>query len=250
MYEIMIVDDDAQVLDMVELVLKREGYRVLRTYSAHSALEMLEKTTPDLFVIDALLPEVDGLTLCRRLRALPHTANTPIIILTGQNSSYGVVEALASGGDDYIRKPFAPRELAARVRAHIRRSVYYVNGEVATIRISPSQYRVFINEREVMLTRVEFELLRYLCLSPYRLHSPEELLTNVWQYPDGAGDPTLLPSPIHTLGRKPGQDPRRQLVLQGRRGRADVHNARAQVEEQPRASQGCRERARLARPVL
>jgi|SRR5690606_5580679 len=236
MYEIMIVDDDAQVLDMVELVLKREGYRVLRTYSAHSALEMLEKTTPDLFVIDALLPEVDGLTLCRRLRALPHTANTPIIILTGQNSSYGVVEALASGGDDYIRKPFAPRELAARVRAHIRRSVYYVDGEVATIRISPSQYRVFINEREVMLTRVEFELLRYLCLSPYRLHSTEELLTNVWQYPDGVGDAALVRNHIHNLRRKIEQDPERPLILQSRHGRGYVIKARAQIEDQSRAS--------------
>jgi DNA-binding response OmpR family regulator len=236
MYEIMIVDDDAQVLDMVELVLKREGYRVLRAYSAHSALEMLEKTTPDLFVVDALLPEVDGLALCRKLRALPHTSNSPIIILTGQNSSYGVVDALNSGGDDYIRKPFAPRELAARIRAHIRRSVYYVDGEVATIRISPSQYRVFINDREVMLTRVEFDLLRHMCVTPYRLHSTEELLTNVWQYPDGVGDAALVRNHIHNLRRKIEQDPERPLILQSRHGRGYVIKARTHIEDQSRAS--------------
>ena len=236
MYEIMIVDDDAQVLDMVELVLKREGYRVLRAYSAHSVLDMLERTTPDLFVIDALLPDVDGLLRCRRLRNLPHTSNTPIIIMTGQNSSYGVVEALNSGGDDYIRKPFAPRELAARVRAHIRRSVYYVDGEMATIRILPNQYRVFINDREVMLTRVEFDLMRYLCTSPYRLHSTEELLTGVWQYPDGVGDAALVRNHIHNLRRKIEQDPERPLILQSRHGRGYVIKARTQIEDQSRAS--------------
>jgi DNA-binding response OmpR family regulator len=236
MYEIMIVDDDAQVLDMVELVLKREGYRVLRAYSAHSVIDMLERTTPDLFVIDALLPDVDGLLLCRKLRNLPHTSNTPIIIMTGQNSSYGVVEALNSGGDDYIRKPFAPRELAARVRAHIRRSVYYVDGEMATIRILPNQYRVFINDREVMLTRVEFDLMRYLCTSPYRLHSTEELLTGVWQYPDGVGDAALVRNHIHNLRRKIEQDPERPLILQSRHGRGYVIKARTQIEDQSRAS--------------
>lgn len=235
MYEIMIVDDDAQVLDMVELVLKREGYRVLRAYSAQSVLDMLDKTTPDLFVIDALLPDIDGLALCRKLRSLPHTAGTPIIIMTGQNSSYGVVEALNSGGDDYIRKPFAPRELAARVRAHIRRSVFYVDGEMATVRILPNQYRVFVNDREVALTRVEFDLMRYLCASPYRLHSTEELLTGVWQYPDGVGDAALVRNHIHNLRRKIEQDPERPLILQSRHGRGYVIKARTQIEDQSRA---------------
>lgn len=235
MYEIMIVDDDAQVLDMVELVLKREGYRVLRAFSAHSVLDILEKTTPDLFVIDAMLPDMDGLALSRKLRTLPHTSNTPILIMTGQNSLYGVVEALGSGADDYIRKPFAPRELAARVRAHIRRSVFYVDGEMATIRILPSQYRVFVNDREVMLTRVEFDLMRYLCSSPYRLHSTEELLAGVWQYPDGVGDAALVRNHIHNLRRKIEVDPERPLILQSRHGRGYVIKARTQIEDRTRA---------------
>lgn len=236
MYEIMIVDDDAQVLDMVELVLKREGYRVLRAHSAYSAFDVLQNTIPDLFVIDAMLPEIDGLAVCRKLRTLPHTSNTPIIIMTGENSSYGVVEALNSGSDDYIRKPFAPRELAARVRAHIRRSVHYVDGELASIRILPAQYRVFVNDREVMLTRVEFDLLRYLCVTPYRLHSTEELLTNVWQYPDGVGDAALVRNHIHNLRHKIEQDPERPLILQSRHGRGYVIKARTQIEDQSRAS--------------
>ncbi len=226
MYEIMIVDDDAQVLDMVELVLKREGYHVLRAFSAQSALETIENETPDLFVIDAMMPEMDGLTLCRRLRAMPRTTNTPIIFLTGNNSPHTVVDALNSGGDDFIRKPFVPRELAARVRAHIRRSVFYSDGDVAAIRIQSNRYRVYVNDTEVLLTRVEFDLLKYLCGSPYRLHSTEELLANVWQYPDGVGDAALVRNHVHNLRRKIEIDPERPLIIQSRHGRGYVVKAR------------------------
>lgn len=232
MYEIMIVDDDAQVLDMVELVLKREGYHVLRAFSAKSALETIENETPDLFVIDAMMPDMDGLTLCRRLRAMPRTTNTPIIFLTGNNSPHTVVDALNSGGDDFIRKPFVPRELAARVRAHIRRSVFYSDGDVAAIRIQSNRYRVYVNDAEVLLTRVEFDLLKYLCTSPYRLHSTEELLANVWQYPDGVGDAALVRNHVHNLRRKVEIDPERPLIIQSRHGRGYVVKARIQFEDE------------------
>ncbi|MBK9750654.1 MAG: response regulator transcription factor [Anaerolineae bacterium] len=232
MYEIMIVDDDAQVLDMVELVLKREGYHVLRAFSAKSALETIENETPDLFVIDAMMPDMDGLTLCRRLRAMPRTTNTPIIFLTGNNSPHTVVDALNSGGDDFIRKPFVPRELAARVRAHIRRSVFYSDGDVAAIRIQSNRYRVYVNDAEVLLTRVEFDLLKYLCTSPYRLHSTEELLANVWQYPDGVGDAALVRNHVHNLRRKIEIDPERPLIIQSRHGRGYVVKARIQFEDE------------------
>lgn len=232
MYEIMIVDDDAQVLDMVELVLKREGYHVLRAFSGHDALETVETETPDLFVIDAMMPEMDGLTLCRKLRSQARTANTPIIFLTGNNSPHSVVDALNSGGDDYIRKPFVPRELAARVRAHIRRSVFYTEGDVALIRIQSNRYRVFVNDQEMLLTRVEFDLLKYLCQSPYRLHSTEELLANVWQYPDGVGDAALVRNHVHNLRRKIEADPERPLIIQSRHGRGYVVKARVDFEDE------------------
>lgn len=232
MYEIMIVDDDAQVLDMVELVLKREGYTVLRAFSGQSALETVETARPDLFVIDAMMPEMDGITLCRKLRAQPHTANTPIIFLTGSSSPSSVVDALNSGGDDFIRKPFVPRELAARVRAHIRRATYYTESDVPTIRIMPNQYRVFVNDREVSLTRVEFDLLSYLCTAPYKLHSTEDLLANVWQYPDGVGDAALVRNHVHNLRHKIEGDPERPAVIQSRHGRGYVVKARVLYEEE------------------
>ncbi len=231
MYEIMIVDDDAQVLDMVELVLKREGYTVRRAFSARDVLDIVETTSPDLFVIDAMMPDMDGISLTRRLRAQPHTANTPIIFLTGNNSPQGVVDALNSGGDDFIRKPFVPRELAARVRAHIRRATYYMDSDVPAIRIIPDQFRVFVNDREVTLTRVEFDLLKYLCAAPYKLHSTEDLLASVWQYPDGVGDAALVRNHVHNLRRKIETDPERPEVIQSRHGRGYVIKARVQVEE-------------------
>lgn len=230
MYEILVIDDDVQILDIVEVILKREGYRVLRAASAPEAFKLLSTTTPDLFVIDAVLPDVDGVVLCKRLREMSHTATIPIIFLTGQTTPYGVVEALNSGGDDYVRKPFAPRELAARVRALIRRSVQYMEADVPTVRIVPRQFRVFVGDREVSLTRVEFDLLRFLCETPYRLYTAEQLLASVWQYPDGVGDAALVRNHIHNLRRKIENDPERPMILQSRHGRGYVVKARAEIE--------------------
>lgn len=231
MYEILVVDDDAQTLDMVELVLKREGYTVIRAFSAQEALNTIEETTPDLFIIDAVLPEMDGLTLCRKLRSLPQTSGIPIIFVTGNESPYSVAEALNAGGDDYVRKPFIPRELTARIRAHIRRS-FFLDGEVPNIRIIPSTYRVYVNDREVNLTRVEFDLLRHLCVAPFRLHSTDDLLAHVWQYPDGVGDAALVRNHIHNLRRKLEDDPERPEIIQSRHGRGYVVKAHIQIEEE------------------
>lgn len=234
MYEILIVDDDAQILDMVELVLGREGYHVLRAFSPRSALDILTNNSPDLIVIDAVLPEMDGISLCRKIRAMPHTARTPIIFLTGFGSTQSVVEALRSGGDDYVRKPFAPRELVARVKALLRRSVLYAEADSPVIRLSSKDFRAFINEREVTLTRVEYELFKYMCMSPNHLHSTEDLLENVWKYPDGVGDAALVRNHIRNLRRKIEQDPERPVILQSRHGRGYTIKARTVLEENPR----------------
>lgn len=232
MYEIMIVDDDIQMLDMVELVLRREGFTVKRASSGFDALEQTSDQTPDLFVIDAMMPEMDGITLCRKLRAHPLTSNTPIIFLTGNTSSNNVVDALNSGGDDFIRKPFVPRELIARVRAHIRRSALYGEENVPILRIVPTQFRAFMESRELTLTRVEFDLLKYMCSAPHKLHSTEDLLAGVWQYPKGVGDAALVRNHIHNLRRKIEDDPERPAVIQSRHGRGYVVKARVLVDDE------------------
>lgn len=231
MHNILIVDDDAQMLDMVELVLRREGFNVARAFSARDALTQVDQSTPDLLLIDAMLPDLDGLALCRKLRTLSQTANTPIIFLTGYDAPFSVVDALGVGGDDFIRKPFVPRELAARVRAHIRRSAYYTDAQMPVLRVLPDSYQVFVNDREVMLTRVEFDLLYYLCKSPQKLHSTEDLLSNVWNYPNGVGDAALVRNHVHNLRQKLEGDPDRPAIIQSRHGRGYVVKAHVQLEQ-------------------
>ncbi|MFO7323193.1 MAG: response regulator transcription factor [Chloroflexota bacterium] len=233
MYDILVVDDDPQTLEMIESVLRREGYRAQTTGLASEALSLVREKTPDLILIDAMLPDLDGLALCKKLREIPDIADIPIVFVTGQDSPYSVAEALSAGGDDYIRKPFVPRELTARIRAHIRRS-FFIEGDVPTIRIFPQTSRVFVNEREVNLTRVEFDLLHYMCAAPDRPHSPEDLLTNVWNYPGGVGDAALVRNHIHNLRHKLEIDPLRPALIQSRHGRGYVIKAHVKImEEEP-----------------
>jgi DNA-binding response OmpR family regulator len=236
MTKILIVDDDAQTLDMVELVLSREGYLVRRAYTARQALEAVKKEAADLIIVDAALPDLDGFTLCKALRNTPECAEVPIIFLTAHQASGSLVEALTSGADDFMRKPFQPRELTARVRAHLRRANKGIDPDQAVIRIVPGQFRVYVGDREIALTRVEFDLLRYLCLRPHELHSTEELLANVWQYPNGVGDSALVRNHIHNLRHKIEADPERPMILQSRHGRGYMVKAQALIEGDPLTS--------------
>ncbi|MDZ4763453.1 MAG: response regulator transcription factor [Chloroflexota bacterium] len=230
MYEILIVDDDTQIVDVVELILKREGYHVMRAHSAREASQLVDITIPDLIIIDTMLPDMDGVSLCRTLRERTYTAHTPILFLTGLRTTNNVVDAFNSGADDYIRKPFQARELAARVRAHLRRSIYYGATDISVMRIDEDAHRVFINEHEITLTPVEYELLRHLCRAPFRLHTAEDLLTGVWRYPNGVGDAALVRNHIRNLRRKIESDPERPLILQSRHGRGYVIKAHIQLD--------------------
>lgn len=225
MYEILVVDDDAIQLEMVETLLDQEGYEVLKARSAKETLSIVERKAPDLFVIDIGLPHMDGLTLCRKLRTYPGITNTPIIFLTGQHASFSVAEALESGGDDYVRKPFAMRELAARIRAHLRRYSNQLGNEIPTIRLMADTRQVFVNEREVELTRVEFDLCKYLCENPDQWHSTDDLLRHVWDYPPGVGDAALVRNHVRNLRRKLEDNPDRPAIIQSRHGRGYVIKA-------------------------
>lgn len=232
MTTILIVDDDPGILDMVELTLRREGYIVQRAANSAEALRSVDFHPPELVIVDAVLPDIDGFDLCRMLRELPATRNIPILFLSATRDTQTAVEALNAGGDDFLRKPIYPRELAARVRAHIRRSVQISGGENPTIRILPSSYRVFVNDREISLTRVEFDLLLHLCRVPGEAYSTEDLLLNVWKYPDGVGDAALVRNHIHNLRRKVEEDPERPLIIQSRHGRGYVVKAEIHIGDE------------------
>ncbi len=229
MFEIMIVDDDDQLIEMVDHILRREGYNVRKAYSANQALALVEESIPDLFLIDSMMPDKDGMSLCKELRSKEQTSNVPILFLTAEQSPHRLAEALNSGADDYIRKPFAPRELTARVRAHLRRIVNGFDAEqLNTIQIYLNQYRAVVNSREVNLTRVEFELLVYLCEHPYEISSVDSLLEGVWGYPYGIGDSALVRNHIHNLRQKIELDPEKPTIIQSRHGRGYLVKAKVE----------------------
>lgn len=226
--KILVIDDDPAVLRMIEQALESEGYTVFKSYSGQEALSILDTVQPELFLIDVGLPNMDGLMLCRKLRSNPETIHTPIIFLTGQHNSYTAAEALEAGGDDYIRKPFAVRELLARIRAHLRRSNNFEDDDTPFLRIIPGTYQVFVDAREISLTRIEFDLLNFLCHTPNRWHATQDLLTGVWNYPDGVGDAALVRNHIRNLRRKLEINPDHPSIIQSRHGRG--YSIRAQVE--------------------
>lgn len=230
MSEIFVAANDPSTLTTLEQMLSQEGYDVRSSQSGRDVLKTLkdkkarESVVPDLFILDVELQDVDGIALCRQLRDEFEFSQTPIVIVGERNEPQDIAMALNAGGDDYIRKPIVMRELAARVRAHLRRAYYF---DMPKISIMTDTYQVFINQREISLTRVEFDLLRYLCHMPDQWHSTRELLTNVWQYPDGVGDTALVRNHVRNLRRKLEDNPDRPSVIQSRHGRGYL--IRAQV---------------------
>jgi DNA-binding response OmpR family regulator len=231
MWKILVADDDRAMLTMVEQILAEEGYRVFTASTAEDALTLAELVQPDLFLIDLHLPVMNGLELCVRLRQNPLTTDRPIVFMTAQVEAFGVSQALGSGGDDYVQKPFAVKVLLARIRAQLRRISYTASNhqeQPAFLRIVPSTYQVFVDMREVMLTRMEFDLLNFLCINPQRWHTTEALLTNVWHYPEGVGDTALVRNHIRNLRRKVEDDPEHPAIIQSRHGRG--YSIQAQVQ--------------------
>lgn len=233
MYKILVVDDDIQMIGLLSQLLEREGYAVLTASSAEEALVFVGYTAPDLFIIDVSLPDVNGLELCRVLRGMPRTAELPILFITGQETGATVTDALNVGGDDFIRKPFAVRELTARLRALLRRVVKQeeMRDDMPSIQIYPGMRMVLVDERAVDLTQVEFDLLLHLCAAPNKLHSTRDLLMQVWKYPANAGDAALVRNHIRNLRRKLEMNPDHPAIIQSRHGRGYTVKAYIRIRD-------------------
>lgn len=191
---ILAVDDDPQVLDAVEHVLERAGYEVMTCGSGEKALECIRQKTPDLLVLDIVMPEINGLEICRRLRADPYYARLPIIFLTAKGRPGDIAEGLDLGGDDYLVKPFEVVELPARVRALLRRAPGgTLDSETSTLEIggliihSIAPYAE-VEGRRIELTPVEHKILRYLALNAGKPVTSDAILEHVLGYPRGTGD--------------------------------------------------------------
>jgi DNA-binding response OmpR family regulator len=206
---ILLVEDDERIRQALGLALADEGCEVLEAQSGEDALELLASATVDLVLLDLMLPGVDGLAVCRRLRS---RGDLPIIIVTARSDTTDVISGLEAGADDYVTKPLVASELAARIRALLRRRRPAREGftgswlHVGELEIRPDEGVVCRGRDEVHLTRTEFRLLVELAAVDGRVVTREELLQRVWGY-DYFGDTRLLDVHIRRLRRKIEPDP-------------------------------------------
>jgi DNA-binding response OmpR family regulator len=205
---VLVVDDDPTVAEVVVRYLEREGYAVACARDGHAALKEARSHLPDLVVLDLMLPGIDGLEVYRRLRAL---APVPVIMLTARGDENDRVAGLELGADDYVSKPFSPRELTARVRSVLRRADGWLPDgglgaiEVDDVTIDIEAREVRVDGDRVALTAREFDLLAFLARHPRRVFRREELLEHVWGYT--YGDTSTVTVHIRRLREKIERDP-------------------------------------------
>jgi DNA-binding response OmpR family regulator len=181
---ILVVDDDKKIVELVTLYLKKDGYHVLAAYDGRQAIELARHKQPDLIVLDLMLPQVDGTDVCRILRA---ESQVPIIMLTGRSTDDDKLQGLDLGADDYMTKPFNPRELLARIRAVLRRTAGKQEPSLSEIRFGEMvvdfvRHQVWASGQVVNLTPTEFRLLEVLVREPGRAFSRLELLEQAFGY--------------------------------------------------------------------
>ena len=180
---LLLVEDDRALADLLIWHFDREGYDIIRTADGDEALLLAEERTPDLVILDWMIEGVSGIEVCRRLRRRPGTAHVPIIMLTARGEESDRIRGLHTGADDYVTKPFSPRELIARVGAIMRRVRPALAGEMLTygdIEMDVDAHRVRRSGRAVQLGPTEFRLLRHLMENPGRVFSRERLLDAIW----------------------------------------------------------------------
>ncbi|WP_416366266.1 phosphate regulon transcriptional regulator PhoB [Nisaea sp.] len=181
--KILIVEDEAPIVTLLRYNLEREGFEVLEAGDGEEAILLAMEKTPDLILLDWMLPLLSGVEVCRRLRRTPETKGIPVIMLTARGDEGDRIRGLNAGADDYITKPFSPSELIARIRAVLRRTRPASDAETLEfedLEMDLASHKVRRNNREIHLGPTEFRLLRYFLEHPGRVFSREQLLDRVW----------------------------------------------------------------------
>lgn len=196
---ILLIEDEPAIADTLLYALRSEGYAPHWAATAAAGIDAFRQLRPALVILDVGLPDASGFDVCRTLRA---EADTPVIFLSAHSSEIDRVVGLEIGGDDYVVKPFSPRELTARVRARLRRQAVNAAGaEAPAFRVDESAHRIICCGRVLDLTRYEYRLLALLLCHPGRVYNREQLLAHVWEDPTGVFDRTV-DTHIKTLRRK------------------------------------------------
>ena len=220
--KVLVVDDEKPISDIIKFNLEKEGYEVVVAFDGEEALEKVEADSPDLIILDLMLPKVDGLEVTKRVRA---KHNIPIIMVTAKDSELDKVLGLELGADDYVTKPFSNRELVARVKANLRRQDVAATAadnrkadiKVGDLTIHPDAYTVTKRGENINLTRREFELLHYLARHLGQVINREHLLQTVWGY-DYFGDVRTVDVTVRRLREKIEDNPSHPEWLVTRRG--------------------------------
>ncbi len=209
---VLIVDDEKPIVDILKYNFIKEGYETIEAYDGAQALEYALEKKPDIILLDVMLPKMDGFEVCRKVR---EKMSTPILMLTAREEEVDKVLGLELGADDYITKPFSPRELMARVKANLRRSVPDEKNKsedeenkvvIGRISLDLDRYEVKKDGEIIDLTVREFELLKFLALQPDKVFTREKLLEKVWDY-DYYGDQRTVDVTIRRLREKIEDDP-------------------------------------------
>jgi DNA-binding response OmpR family regulator len=181
-YHIAAVDDEEDILDALQIVFKKEGFNFKGFDSAKGLLNYAAKNSPDLFILDIMLPDMNGYDICRALRQDKRFAHTPVIFLSAKSEEFDKVLGLELGADDYITKPFSPKELTARVRAVLRRSgrKEVLPENAYPLKIDKDALEVFVSGKKISLTLTEFKILEMLFNKKGKVFSREEILDYVW----------------------------------------------------------------------
>ena len=210
MTTVLVVEDEPAIADAVVQRLRSEGFDARAVGDGVRAVELCARLEPDLVVLDLMLPGLDGLEVCRRIQA---ERRVPVVMLTARDDETDLIVGLSVGADDYVTKPFSPRELVARIRAVLRRVADAADageGEGVVLRhgrlqLDPATRQVLLDGAEVHLTPIEFDLLAHLLVRPGVVFRREQLLAEVWGYADGAG-PRTVDSHVRALRRKLGEE--------------------------------------------
>lgn len=204
--KVLIVEDDPNICDLLMLYLHKEGFSVVTALDGEEGLALYYDENPDFIILDIMLPVMDGWEVCKEIRK---DRNVPIIMLTGKGESYDRIKGLDLGADDYVVKPFDPKEVVARMRAVLRRTNPQLEGMAPIIlpdlEIHMSEYKIYRNQKEIMLAPKEIELLYYLISQPNQVFTRQQLLDNIWGY-DYEGDYRTIDVHIKRVREKIGDE--------------------------------------------
>lgn len=205
--KILLVDDDEDILDLLEYNLKKEGYEIKTASNGRKAIEVATVFSPDLIILDVMMPEMDGIETCSEIRKISSLSNTVITFLTARGEDYSQIAGFDAGADDYITKPIKPKVLLSKIKGLLRRSITEQDSTEnnASVKIDREKYVVIQNNEEISLPKKEFELIALLMSKPNNVFTRENIFASVWGDDIVVGDRTIDVH-IRKLREKIGDD--------------------------------------------